>query len=217
MQAEFEQQTSLLSTGWFTSGHFPSGCNRRVKKQRWRGHPARCLRERPAPARGKNRSCPCQGLPSEWDTLSLDNPRLRVYTIYVVVSNAMPLRRFSTMTPARFDAPLAATLRNLPVRTSFDRAEMPKNSFFVTFEAGMLLKTRESQTKYTSSERIFRRKCEGFAIFRTNCWGFAGFEANPEAYWDDGWAGVRCQGRRKSQDLTTPPGIGKMTCFQGRS
>jgi hypothetical protein len=67
---------------------------------------------------------------------------------------------------------MAATLRKSPARTSFDRAEMPKEFFFITFKAGMLLKTRESRTKYTNFERLFRRKCEVFAIFETNCLGF---------------------------------------------
>ena len=62
---------------------------------------------------------------------------------------------------------MATTLRNPPARTSFDRAEVPKN-FFLTFEAGMLLKTRESQTICTAFEQLFRRKCKGFAIFETN-------------------------------------------------
>ena len=81
---------------------------------------------------------PQRGWRPELDTLSLDNCRLSVYTIYVVVSNAMPLRRFSIMTPARFDQPIAATLRNPPGRTSFDRAEMPKE-FFMGFKAGNVI------------------------------------------------------------------------------
>jgi hypothetical protein len=53
----------------------------------------------------------------------------------------------------------------------------------------MLLKTRESQTKYTNFERLFRRKCAGFAIFETNCAGFARFEAHQEVNLED-----RCPG-----------------------
>jgi hypothetical protein len=58
-----------------------------------------------------------------------------------------------------------------------------KEFFFTTFKAGMLLKIRESLTKYTNFERLLRRKCEGFAIFRTNCSSFSRFDANPEVYW----------------------------------
>ena len=65
-----------------------------------------------------------------------------------------------------------------------------KKNFFIGFKAGMLLKIRESQTKYSNFERLFRRKCTGFAIFDTNCAGFARFEANLGLIWT---RGVRCQ------------------------
>jgi len=79
-------------------------------------------------------------------------------------------------------------LRNPTARTPFDRAETPKEFFFITFKAGMLLKTHENRTKYTNFEGLFRRKCAGFARFGTNCSGFAGLGGNPEVYWND-----RCQ------------------------
>ncbi len=88
------------------------------------------------------------------------------------------LRRFSTMTLPRLDA-LAATLRNPPGRRCFGRPGMRKN-FFIGFKAGMLLKTRESRTKYTNLERLFRRKCAISSILQTNCSDITRFEANPE-------------------------------------
>jgi hypothetical protein len=79
-------------------------------------------------------------------------------------------------------------------RTPFGPTVCEKN-FFVTFKAGMLLKTRESRTNYMNFERFFRGKCVGFAIFDTNFQGFARFKAHPEAYWEDRCqvSGVRCQ------------------------
>jgi hypothetical protein len=52
-------------------------------------------------------------------------------------------------------------------RTPFGPMVREKN-FFIGFKAGMLLKTRESRTKFMNSERLFRRKCAGFAIFEAN-------------------------------------------------
>jgi len=83
----------------------------------------------------------------------------------------MPVRRFSTITPARFEAH-----GRLPHKSTgpivVRPPEMPKNSFFVTFKAGMLLKTHESQTKCTALERLYRRKCEGFCNIRNKLLGF---------------------------------------------
>jgi hypothetical protein len=56
-----------------------------------------------------------------------------------------------------------------------------KRISFIAFEAGMLLKTHDSRTKYANFPRPFRRKCAGFAIFERDYSGFAWFEANPEA------------------------------------
>jgi len=42
-----------------------------------------------------------------------------------------------------------------PGPTPFDRAEMPKKSFFIAFKAGMLLKTDETRTKVTNFEGFF--------------------------------------------------------------
>lgn len=130
-------------------------------------------------ARDRIRSSPWRGSPR--DTLSLDNTRLCRYAIYVVVSNAMPLPRFSTMIPARVEA-LAAALRNPPGRTSFDRTEIKK---ILGFKARMLLKIGETRTIYTNSEWFFRRISEGFAIFRTNCSSLARVEVQV--------SGVACQ------------------------
>ncbi len=92
-----------------------------------------------------------------------------------------------------------------------------KKNFFIGFKDGMLLKIRESQTKYSNFERLFRRKCTGFAIFDTNCAGFARFEANLGAYLDERCQvlGARCQAqlseglrslRRNSPPQVATPG-----------
>ena len=57
------------------------------------------------------------------------------------------------------------------VRAPFYRAEMPAD-FFLGFEAGMLLKTRESRTKFTNFEGLFRRECKGFCDIRNKLCGF---------------------------------------------
>ncbi len=101
--------------------------------------------------------------------LSLDNCGLSLYTINVVVSDVMPLRRFSATTPARFEAPYRNAHKSNPVQRC-------KENFFIGFKAGMLLKTRENRTKCTNFERLFSEKCTGFGIFKTNWTGFARFK-----------------------------------------
>ena len=117
----------------------------------------------------------------------------------------MPLGKSPALTPGRLAAEgLDSRLRGngvyfgegSPFQRQAERRSAPRFArriFFITFKAGMLLKTRESRTKYMNSERLFRRKCAGFAIFDTNCAGFARFEANLGAYLDEKCQGIRCQ------------------------
>jgi hypothetical protein len=118
----------------------------------------------------------------------------------------MPLGKSPALTPGRLaaegrDSRLCGNgvfLGREPIRatgrTPFGPTAREKN-FFIRFEAGMLLKTRESRTNYMNFERFFRGKCVGFAIFDTNSQGFARFKAHPEAYLEDRCqgSGVRCQ------------------------
>jgi len=131
----------------------------------------------------------------------------------------MPLGKSPALAPGR----LAAHARDSRLRgngvlgkgaRSSDRPNAvrphgPREEFFLgTFKAGMLLKTRESRTKYMNSERLFRRKCAGLAMF----------EANPEVYLEDRtrircqvpgvrlvcWGGLNRLRKSFSQQTTTP-------------
>jgi hypothetical protein len=84
----------------------------------------------------------------------------------------MPLPSFSTMTPAPVISPLPQPSEIHRVESRSSVARCQKNSFLIPFKAGMLLKTRERLTKGPNYERLFRRKCRGFAIFETNLCGF---------------------------------------------
>jgi len=114
--------------------------------------------------------------------MSLDNCGLYVYAIYVVVGNAMPLPRLSTMTPARFEAHSRNSQKSIrpprgktPSRTNglitFVRG-MQKN---FAFEAEMLLKTHESQGKITNFEGLFERKLRDFCNIRSKLRGLCKF------------------------------------------
>jgi hypothetical protein len=116
----------------------------------------------------------------------------RLITCGLLHAGAWPFARFP------YSREYAAGSQNLaapgPSRTPFGPTVREK-IFFITFKAGMLLKTHESRTKLTNFEGLFRRKRKGFARLETNCAGFAGFEANPEVYLNDKCTrlGAKCQ------------------------
>jgi len=93
----------------------------------------------------------------------------------------MPLGKSPALTPGR----LAAEGRDSrlcgngvyggrePIRATgrmpFGPRVREKNSFFVTFKAGMLLKTRQSRTKYTKGQ-VSGARCQVSGV-GSGCWG----------------------------------------------